>query len=243
MTEHLSQYELERLQRIAHNRSRLPAQQAIDAVATRPPRPASKTKDHCRRPRQQQQPRAVATRASTVPQRQRSANMQAFLAKAFENRSLPATLFAELETALEKQRITAQDMQVYDKDAWSDLWEGLAKDGVYLNPGDKQSLRLAAGPSAGMLTARNGVLASVLSSQSAASHITQRQSVYALYVNMFVQVCHLNNSFYSHQPQLVHPHTMLLTYMTQIPTLTTNIMFTLDLSARVYPRRALGMSW
>ena len=176
--EHLSQYELERLQKIAHNRSRLPAQQAIEAVAPRPPRPTSQTKDRCRRPQQQQQPRAVVTRASTVPQRQRSANMHAFLAKAFENRSLPAAMFAELKTALEKQRITAQDMQVYDKDAWSDLWEGLAKDGVYLNPGDKQSLRLAAGPSAGMLPARNGVLASVLSWQSAASHITQRQSVY-----------------------------------------------------------------
>ena len=159
MTEHLAQYELERLQRIAHNRSRLPSQQVIDAVAPHPPRQAPQTKDR-RRKFQQQQLRAVATQASTAPQRQRSASMQAFLANAFENRSLPAALFADLKTALEKQRITEQDMQVYDKDAWTDLWEGLAKDGVNWNPGDKQSLRLAAGPSFGMFVARIGMLAS-----------------------------------------------------------------------------------
>ena len=102
--------------------------------------------------------------------------MQAFLANAFENGSLPAALFADLETALEKQRITVQDMQVYDRDAWTDLWEGLVEDGVNLNPGDKQCLRLAAGPPVGMFIARIGMLAYALSLQSAARDTTMRKS-------------------------------------------------------------------
>lgn len=100
--------------------------------------------------------------------------------------------------------------------------------------------------SVGMFIARIGMLASALSLQCAASDTTMRKSP-----RMFMQVQHLSNSSHSHLQQLFNSHTVLLllhphtcrqqvTHVTQIQTLTMNIMLRLGLSARVYPRKTLG---
>lgn len=68
---------------------------------------------------------------------------------------------------------------MYDRDAWTDLWDGLAKVGVHLNPGDKQSLRLAAGPPAGVSLLLSKCICADMASAGAI--------ITALHANMYLQ--------------------------------------------------------